>query len=145
VGTPQLPREEAPDRANLVRLQPLRVVLSGRDRRYIRVTSFLLMRKGYEVAVAAPDDAALVAQRKRADVVLVEGGESRAASAGPIAALLALSLTPSVLIVTEDEQDGRWNGLTTIKKWIPLDALVGEIEGASRSRPVRFADAGRSQ
>jgi hypothetical protein len=120
-------------------------VLSGRDRRYIRVTSFLLMRKGYEVAVAAPDDAALVAQRKRADVVLVEGGESRAASAGPIAALLALSLTPSVLIVTEDEQDGRWNGLTTIKKWIPLDALVAEIEGASRSRPVRFADAGRSQ
>ena len=142
MGTPQLPRTEAADQANLVRLQPLRVVISGRDRRYIRVTSFLLMRKGYEVAVAAPEDAALVAQRKRADVVLLEAGESRAASGGPIAALLALSGTPSVLIVTDDLRDARWNGLTTIKKWIPLDALAAEIEAASRARPRLIAEAG---
>ena len=37
---------------NVRRLQPLRILLCGRDRRFMRVTSFLLSRRGYEIAQA---------------------------------------------------------------------------------------------
>ena len=144
-GTPQAPRDDHADHGQLIRLQPLRVVLAGRDRRYLRVTCFLLMRRGYEVTVAAPDDAALVAQRKRADVVVIEGGDSRAAAAASTAALVALPATPGVLIASDDADDGRWNGLRTIKKWMPLEALVGEIEQAARARPVQLSDGRLAQ
>ena len=47
----------------VTRFQPLRVLLAGRDRRYLRVTSFLLEQRGYVVLSAKPDDAAAAAKR----------------------------------------------------------------------------------
>ena len=37
------------DDDKLHRLRPLRVLLAGRDRRFLRVTSFLLSQRGYDV------------------------------------------------------------------------------------------------
>jgi CheY-like chemotaxis protein len=122
--------------SNLHRLQPVRVLLSGRDRRFMRVTSFLLTRRGYRVAEAAPSHAVAATERHRADVVLLESGESRAVAARKIAALQALASPPSVLIVVEgdEEEQRRWQGLPGVKKWTPIDTLVAQIEAAALSR-----------
>jgi poly(3-hydroxybutyrate) depolymerase len=126
--------------ANVHRLQPLRVLLSSRDRRFVRVTSFLLARKGYDVLDAAPADAVDAAARHRADVVLLEGGGSRASAAKYAAALAALASSPGLLVVTPPESKQPWAGLRTVEKWAPLDALVHEIESVSLHRPTPLVD-----
>lgn len=131
--------EHSPSRvSNVRRLQPLRVLLAGRDRRYMRVTCFLLARTGYDVSAAAAAHVVDAAQLHRADVVVLQDGTSRAAVARAVAALGALAAAPSVLLVTDD--DGPWIGLRTVGKWAPIAALVEEIEAASRDRPVPMAD-----
>jgi len=120
--------------ANVRRLQPLRVLLAGRDRRFLRVTSFLLARRGYDVAQASSEETVSAAERHRADVVVLETNDSRVSAARKVAALQALSKTPSVLVVVEAGDHKRWEGLPTIRKWTPLDDLVNEIEAASLGR-----------
>jgi CheY-like chemotaxis protein len=125
---------------NLRRLQPLHVLLSGSDQRFIRVTSFLLARRGYRVSHASPSDAVGAAKRDRADVVILESGSSRAAAARRAAQLAALSGAPGVLVVTDNEERF-WSGLRTVEKWTPLDDLVDEIESASLHRPIPLLGA----
>ena len=84
--------------ANLRRLQPLRVLLSGRDRRFLRVTSFLLAQRGYDVQETSPRKTLETAERHRADVVLLETNDSRVMAARKVAALQALPVAPSVLM-----------------------------------------------
>ena len=70
--TVELAGDSAPQPSNVRRLQPVRVLLAGRDRRFIRVTSFLLSRRGYAVSRSSLADAVVVADGERSDVVLVE-------------------------------------------------------------------------
>jgi DNA-binding response OmpR family regulator len=121
--------------SNVHRLQPLRILLSGLDRRFTRVTSFLLTRRGYDVAEAPPSHVVDAAERHRADVVLLDCGASRAAAALKIAALQALATGPSVLIVVDGEAaQARWEGLPWIEKWMPIDTLADRIEAAASTR-----------
>jgi CheY-like chemotaxis protein len=122
--------------SNVHHLQPLRVLLSGLDRRFTRVTSFLLIRRGYNVAEAAPSHVVDAAERHRADVVLLDCGASRAAAALKIAALQALATRPSVLIVVADGEtaEARWEGLPWVEKWLPIDTLADRIETAASTR-----------
>jgi hypothetical protein len=119
---------------NVQRLQPLRILLSGRDRRFIRVTSFLLSRRGYDVAHAEFGDVADAAARRRADVVLLEAYGSRASAARVLAALQILALPPAVLVVCDQDERSRWDGVRSVEKWTPLDRLASEIEAASLGR-----------
>jgi hypothetical protein len=131
---------------NVQRLQPLRVLLSGRDRRFARVTSFLLSRRGYDVGHAELGDLAEAAERRRADVVLLETDGSRAAAGRVLAALQALSLPPAVLVVCDEHDRKPWDGVRSIAKWTPLDRLVSEIEAASLARHATPVDTkGRAQ
>jgi CheY-like chemotaxis protein len=118
------------------RLQPLRVLLCGTDRGFVRVTSFLLSRRGYAVAQAVPSDTVTAAERHRADVVVLETNGSRVLAARKLAALQALGTPPSVLVVIDDGDDERWDGLPTVRKWTSLDDLIGRIETAALSRPM---------
>jgi len=104
------------------------------------VTSFLLSRKGYEVVQAAPAEAVDAAARHRADVVLLEDGESRASAAKYAAALAKLASRPGVLVVRDEDDRRSWGRMRTVEKWAPLDALVREIEAASLNRPTPFVD-----
>jgi CheY-like chemotaxis protein len=119
---------------NVQRLQPLRILLSGRDRRFIRVTSFLLSRRGYDVAFAEPGDVPEVAERRRADVVVLESHGSRGSAARVLAALQALALPPGVLVICDQDEGSRWDGVRSVEKWTPLERLVSEIEAASLGR-----------
>jgi len=116
------------------RFQPLRVLLAGRDRRYIRVMSFVLERRGYVVRSTTVDDAADAAKRYHADVVLLEGDRLRTEAARRAAAIEALNTNTRVILVV-DAKPADWPGLTTLRKWGELDDLVDEIEGGPRGVP----------
>jgi CheY-like chemotaxis protein len=117
---------------NVHRFQPLRVLLAGRDRRYIRVTSFLLEQRGFIVRSAKPDDAADAAHRHRADVVLLEGDRLRTDAARRAAAISALNPNTHVILMVDSIPPGP-TGVTMLQKWIDLDELVEEIEAVMQA------------
>jgi hypothetical protein len=128
------------------RLQPLRVLLSGRDRRFLRVTSFLLAIRGYDVQDTSPRKTLEAVERHRADVVLLETGPSRTVAARKIAALQALAGAPSVLLVVDgdDDEEQGWQGLPAVKKWTPIESLVAQIETAANNRPTPLTEIERA-
>lgn len=128
----------------LRRIQPLRVLLSGRDRRFLRVTSFLLSQRGYAVLETSPRKTLETAERQHSDVVLIDADGSKALAARKVAALQALPAAPSVLVVFDDDEEERWQGLETVKKWTPIDALAEKIEAAALNRPAPLLDVERA-
>ena len=132
--------------ATVHRLQPLRILLSGRDRRFLRVTSFLLAIRGYNVDDTSPRKTLEAVERHRADVVLLETDASRTIAARKIAALQALASAPSVLLVVDgdDDEEKQWQGLPAVRKWMPIDSLVAEIETAANSRPTPLTEIERA-
>ena len=127
------------------RLHPLRVLVSGRDRRFVRVTSFLLSQRGYDVAQTSPKKTLETVELHRSDVVLLETSSLRVIVARQVAALQALPVAPSVLVAFEgDEDDSTWQGLSTVKKWTSIEALVEKIEAAARARPARLTESERA-
>lgn len=116
------------------RLRPLRVLLSGEDRKFARVAAFLLSRRGYEVSRSRPEDAVDAATQDGPDVVVLECGASRAAALKFTAQLSALTSPPGVVVVTAREEQ-LWAGVRTLPKWTALDELISEIEAASLERP----------
>ena len=116
------------------RLRPLRVLLAIRDRRYMRLTCFLLARRGYEVVQDGGPNIADTAARWRADVVLFEPDSSRGATARTLAALAALPAPPAVLTVVGDSSRDGLPGVVTVRKWTPLEDLAREIDAASLRR-----------
>ena len=122
-----------PPLANVHRLQPLRVLLAGRDRRFLRVTAFLLSRRGYEVTEVPLNESVLAADRSHADVVLLDAGMSRAEAARLANQLTALACPPAVLVVTANGHKES-PGMRVVEKRDPIDDLVKEIEAASFER-----------
>jgi hypothetical protein len=116
---------------NVRRLRPLRVVLASRDRKFMRVTSFLLDRRGYDIVQADTANLVEAAIRARADVVVLEVGASRASSGRELAALAALPSPPAVVTVVEHGIGNDLPGVTALAKWTHIDELAREIEIAS--------------
>jgi CheY-like chemotaxis protein len=120
---------------NVRRLQPLRILLSGRDRRFQRVTAFLLSRRGYQISHANITNVLEAVERERADVVLLEPGESKAGVAGTITGLQLTTASPALLLIMDKSAgDVRWNGLAVVDKWTPIEDLVKAIETAAFNR-----------
>jgi CheY-like chemotaxis protein len=122
----------------------LRVLLAGRDRRFLRVTSFLLSQRGYDVVETSSKKTLQEVERHKSDVVLLETNDTRGVAARMVAALETLPTAPSVLVVFEDNEDDRWQGFRAIVKWTPIDALVQEIETAAVNRPAPLLDVERA-
>lgn len=120
--------------SNVRRLQPLRVLLAGRDARFMRVTSFLLSRRGYTVTRASLADALESAERLRSDVVLVELDGSRVVAGRVVAALQASVAAPALVLLAADSAHTGWKGLPTLDKWTPIEQLAAEIEAAALHR-----------
>jgi CheY-like chemotaxis protein len=118
---------------NVRRLQPLRVLLAGRDRKFVRVTSFLLSRRGYEVAQTGLADVMGAVERHRADVLVLEPGESRGQTAQLISELQTAESSPAMVILVSGD-GARWNGLSVSDKWTPIEDLVQKIEAAALHR-----------
>jgi hypothetical protein len=123
---------------NVTRLRPLRVLLAMRDRRFMRVTAFLLERRGYAVVQEGGSNVVDAALRSRADVVVLEGDSSRGTSGRTFAALAALPTPPGVITVG-DRSEEQLPGVTSVAKWTPIDELAGEIDSASLRRGLPLA------
>jgi CheY-like chemotaxis protein len=126
------------------RLHPLRVLVSGRDRRFVRVTSFLLSQRGYDVAQSSPKKTLETVERHRSDVVLLETSNLRVIVARQVAALQALPVAPSVLVAFDGDEEDSWRGLLTVQKWTPVETLVDQIEAAARARPAPLTESERA-
>jgi CheY-like chemotaxis protein len=127
------------------RLHPLRVLLAARDRRFIRVTSFLLERRGYDVIQESGRAIAEAVTRCRADVVLLEADMSRASTARTLTALEALPTPPGVIAIYSDEGVEHLPGVTSLSKWAPIEELQQRIDAAALERDITAAHRHRSQ
>ena len=136
--------DHAVEDVKLHRLRPLRVLLAGRDRRFLRVTSFLLSQRGYDVVETSSKKTLQEVERHKSDVILLETNDTRGVAARMVAALETLPTAPSVLVVFEDDEDDRWQGFKAVKKWTPIDQLVREIETAAVNRPAPLLDVERA-
>jgi CheY-like chemotaxis protein len=136
--------DHAVEDTKLHRLRPLRVLLAGRDRRFLRVTSFLLSQRGYDVVETSSKKTLQEVERHKSDVILLETNDTRGVAARMVAALETLPTAPSVLVVFEDDEDDRWQGFRAVKKWTPIDELVQEIETAADNRPAPLLDVERA-
>ena len=136
--------DHAVEDIKLHRLHPLRVLLAGRDRRFLRVTSFLLAQRGYDVVETSSKKTLQAVERHKSDVTLLETNDTRGVAARMVAALETLPTAPSVLVVFEDDEDDRWQGFKAVKKWTPIDELVQEIEKAAVNRPAPLLDVERA-
>jgi CheY-like chemotaxis protein len=136
--------DHAVEDLKLRRLRPLRVLLAGRDRRYLRVTSFLLSQRGYDVVETSSKKTLQAVERHKSDVILLETNDTRGVAARMVAALETLPTAPSVLVVFENDEDDRWQGFKAVKKWMPIDELVQEIETAAVNRPAPLLEVERA-
>jgi hypothetical protein len=100
----------------------------------MRVTSFLLTRRGYAVSRSGLVDAVAVADRQRSDVVLVELDGSRVEAGRAIAALQASPAAPAVITLATDGAENVWSGLRAVDKWTPIETLAAEIDAAALRR-----------
>jgi hypothetical protein len=125
--------------AKVRRLRPLRILLALRDRKFMRVTCFLLERRGYDVVQDGSARVVEAAARVQPDVVVFEAEPSRGSSARILAGLAALPGAPGVITIVEQELHGSLLGVATVAKWTPVDELAREIDAASLRRGQTIA------
>jgi CheY-like chemotaxis protein len=117
--------------ANVRALQPARVVLTGRDKRFVKVASFLLARRGFDVShVASEADLMQLADKQPVDVVVLDASTSPSSSLRTAAAICAVH--PHVRILLATDRNGSQFGSTypQIDKWRGLGTLPDEVTRA---------------
>lgn len=122
--------------ANVHPMRPVRVLLAGRDPRYIRAMAFLLARRGYDAraGTAAGTLFADVEEHKPDVVVLVEA-DSFGDAVGDALQLLGLSDALSVVVATTRHDAPATTRLRFVEKWASFDALAEAVERAWAELP----------
>ena len=121
-------------RLHLESVVPIRcwVVLAARDRRFLRVTSFLLAREGFLVeSTRSLEDLFGMVQRHRPDVVILDGMDSLTTTARALAEIEALPYSVAVLVVAEAPEASSPRSVRILHKWTSFDRLVQEVERLS--------------
>jgi DNA-binding NtrC family response regulator len=120
------------DMAKVRPLRPPRVVLAVADARFVRIASFLLARRGFEVqATKRPRDVLELLERRTADVVILDGTRSFTDAARLAGAVEALHPEMSVIVVADDPQAVEpLHNLQLFPKWTSFDQLASSIERA---------------
>lgn len=126
----------------VTRLRPIRVLLVGRDRRFLRTANVLLTRHGCEVvSTERPSELFDRVEGERPNVVVLDGSDSLSATAKAVAALEALQTPLSVVVVYEGSQDDPLRHMRLLPKWGAFDQIVSEVERVYRGG--RSGDCGR--
>ncbi len=115
--------------ASIVRLRPIRVLLVGRDRRFLRAAGVLLRRHGCEViSTDRPSELLDRVDRQRPNVVVLDGSDSLAATVRAVAALEALPSPVSAVVVCDKPPHESLRHLRVVPKWGAFDEIVSEVE-----------------
>jgi DNA-binding NtrC family response regulator len=121
-------------RLHLENIAPFRsrVVLAARDRRFLRVTSFLLARQGFFVdSTRRLEDLLDMVERHRPDVVILDGMDSLTMTAHALAEIEALPYSVAVLVVAEVPEASSPTSVRLLHKWTSFDQLLDEVERLS--------------
>jgi uncharacterized protein len=107
----------------------VQVVLASKDRRFVRVTSFLLARRGCVVHTAADArELIALAEEGRVDVVLIDAARSLTAAARRVAAVQTLLPEAAIVVATDGVEPNVSGQLDAVPKWRSLDRVLQEVE-----------------
>jgi hypothetical protein len=123
---------------NVRPLRPIRVLLVGRDTRYLRAVDFLLCARGYETRrVVRTRNLAREAARFDADVVVVEAGRDFAGPARQAAELTGNVPEIGVVVAIERRRPPDSERLRFVSKWTTFESLAEAIERVWAELPAR--------
>jgi hypothetical protein len=109
-----------------------RVLLVTTDRRFRALASTLLSQRGYTVIVSrGGEDVSELAERERADVVLLDTTASLTAVARQSARLGSLP-TPVGVVAVSGESAGSLAALQVLEKWSSFDEVLAAVERTCR-------------
>jgi DNA-binding NtrC family response regulator len=118
------------DMAKVRPLRPPRVLVAVADSRFVRLASFLLSRRGFEVLTTKrPRDLLMLLERRSADAVILDGTASFTEAARLAGAVEALHPRITVIVVAEKPEAVEPIGnLQLLSKWTSFDELASTIE-----------------
>jgi DNA-binding NtrC family response regulator len=122
----------ASDMAKVRPLRPPRVVVAVADRRFVRLASFLLGRRGFDVhTTKRPRELLELLDRQAADAVILDGTGSFTEAARLAGAVEALHPEMTVIVVAENTNAFEpIHNLQLFPKWSAFEALAQNIERA---------------
>lgn len=124
------------DIGNVRALRRLRVLVAARDRRFLRVAGFLLLRSGFDVeSTPRPRDVLQLVDRYAPDIVIVDASESLADVARSVAVLEALYPHITVIAVSDEGASPPAAKLRVFAKWTSFEQLVLDLEAMHLGRP----------
>ena len=110
-------------------LRQVRVALVSRDRRFLRVASFLLARHGLHVdAVREAAGIHVAVERNELDVAVLDASSSFGTTARNLRALRALDPALGIVVVDDDANHAPAQTVQVLDKWDSFEAIVSEIE-----------------
>jgi hypothetical protein len=123
--------------ANVRPLRPIRVLLAGREVRYLRALAFLFERRGYETHLSLrPASFFDDAEAFNPEVVVLVEGDSFGDAVGQAAALIASSRRVSVVVSTSRPDAPGAERLRFVPKWGSFPELAAAVERAWVSLPA---------
>ena len=118
-----------PDMGKVQALHRLHVLVVAQDRRFQRMAGFLLERAGLKVSVLRKvADAVRTVERRRPDVVIIDGTASLSECARTAAVIEALHPGTTVVLVAEDDHIPDVANLQIHPKWKSFDQLAAGVE-----------------
>lgn len=114
--------------SNVVRLQPVRVLLVGVDVRFLRVAAALLSFEGYSVqSCDRPRELLELVYRLGTDVAVIDASRSVGEAARAAASLRALPAPVAAVLVVDRETSSLAAGVPLVPKWGRFDELSAHI------------------
>lgn len=122
------------------RTREARVLMVGRDRRFLMVATATLARRGYyTVATDRPSQIEELVQGRELSVVVVDGSDYLASICRNMASLDKLADPVGVVMLAEDSMISPLTSRRILPKWGSLDSLHDEVERAYAGRPQKEA------
>lgn len=126
-----MPPVELASTDNVRPLRPLRLLLVGGDRRFLRVASALLSGQGHSVCSSErPGDLLELVHRLRTDVAVIDASTSLAQAARSAASLRALPVPVAAVLVADGDRIANAAGLPMVRKWGNFEELLSSVEEA---------------
>jgi len=115
----------------VLRLHPVRVLLIGSDRRFLRVTGALLASEGHIVESSErPSELLELVHRLRTEVAVIDASTSLARAARAAASLRALPAPVATVLVADRDRSSSLSGLSVVYKWGGFEELCRKVDEA---------------
>jgi len=125
---------ETSDRAQVIRLHPLRVLVVSEDEPFRAVNAMLVARRGCRAfSLTGAYAAAELIARERIDVVVVDGSDRARALIDELAMTADLTL-PIGMVCAGEAGETDPSGEPVLEKWAPFEELYAAIVRADRAR-----------